>query len=162
MSSVYIIMGVSGSGKSTIAKLLSKKTSIPFFDGDAFHPQKNIDKMTQGVPLNDEDRQPWLEALNLKLNEFKKGKGAILACSALKESYREIVGANCNVIWIFLSGTIEMVEERLNKRSQHFMNTSLLQSQFDCLEEPVYGTKISIANTPEAIVQQILTTEQHG
>ena len=162
MSKIFIIMGVSGSGKSTIAKLLSVKTGIPFFDGDAFHPQKNIDKMTQGIPLNDADRQPWLKTLNLKLNECKKGKGAVLACSALKESYREMIGANIDVRWIFLNGSIEMIGERLLKRGQHFMNTSLLQSQFDCLEEPVYGTKISITHTPEIIVEQILTTQQHG
>ena len=162
MSKIFIIMGVSGSGKSTIAKLLSVKTGIPFFDGDAFHPQKNIDKMSHGIPLNDEDREPWLETLNLKLKQCKKTKGAILACSALKESYREILSAEIDVRWIFLKGDIELIGKRLLQRSAHFMSASLLQSQFDCLEEPKYGTKISIANTPEAMVQEILTTQQYG
>ena len=159
MIKIYIIMGVSGSGKSTIAKLLSIKTSIPFFDGDAFHPQKNIDKMSHGIPLNDQDREPWLKTLNLKLQQCKQTTGAILACSALKESYRKVVAANLDVSWIFLRGDMAMIRERLHQRSQHFMDNSLLESQFDCLEEPTYGTKISIANTPEAIVQEILTRQ---
>ncbi len=155
-------MGVSGSGKSTIAKLLSKKTGIPFFDGDAFHPQKNIDKMSHGIPLNDEDREPWLKTMNLKLKQCNKAKGAILACSALKESYREILSAEIDVQWIFLKGDMKMIRKRLLQRSAHFMSASLLQSQFDCLEEPAYATKLNIANTPEAIVQEILTRQEHG
>ena len=155
-------MGVSGSGKSTIAKLLSKKSGIPFFDGDAFHPKKNIDKMTLGLPLNDADRQPWLEALNQKLKDWRSAQGAILVCSALKESYREILASDIDVQWIFLNGDIEMIRKRLVQRSAHFMSTSLLESQFDCLEEPQYGRKMSIANTPENIVQEILTTQQNG
>lgn len=155
-------MGVSGSGKSTIAKLLSVKTRIPFFDGDAFHPQKNIDKMSRGIPLSDQDREPWLKTLNLKLKQCNKAKGAILACSALKESYRTMVAADLDVRWVFLSGAMAMIQERLRQRNQHFMDNSLLQSQFDCLEEPSYGTKISIANTPEAIVEEILIAQQHG
>ncbi len=149
-------MGVSGCGKTTIAKLLSLKTGIPFFDGDDFHPQENIDKMTQGIALQDVDRKPWLEHLNEKLKHWGKQKGAILACSALKENYRKILRTNVRIHWVFLEGDFDVIKNRMLHRNQHFMHTSLLQSQFDCLEVPAYGIKISIDQCPKNMVNEIL------
>ena len=156
MQSTYIIMGVSGCGKSTIAQKLSEKTGIPFVDADDFHPTKNIEKMSEGIPLNDEDRLPWLQNLNVFLQKESTKKGAILACSALKESYRKILSLNISVTWIYLKGDFNTIYSRLNNRKNHFMDSDLLQSQFDTLEEPTYGTHISIDQTPETIVQSIL------
>lgn len=156
MQSTYIIMGVSGCGKSTIAQKLSEKTRIPFVDADDFHPTGNIEKMSKGIPLNDEDRLPWLKNLNSFLQKEATNKGTILACSALKESYRRILSKNISVTWIYLKGDFNTIYNRLNKREDHFMDSSLLQSQFDTLEEPTYGTHISIDQNPETIVQSIL------
>ena len=150
-------MGVSGCGKTTIAKLLSKKMDIPYFDADDFHPQQNIKKMIKGIGLDDHDRKPWLKSLNGRLKEWQKNKGAIVACSALKEKYRKTLTSGLDIQWIFLEGSIQLIKNRLDHRKGHFMNAGLLQSQFDCLEVPNYGTKICIDNSPENIVNELLT-----
>jgi carbohydrate kinase (thermoresistant glucokinase family) len=155
---ILYIMGVSGSGKTTIGKMLSEKTGIPFFDGDDFHPVENIQKMASGQPLDDEDRQGWLLALNNLAKKEKGERGAIIACSALKGKYREILkkelGANCFII--FLNGTFATIENRLQQRGGHFMPTQLLQSQFDALQPPEDAFVFDIINEPAAIVDAIL------
>jgi 6-phosphogluconate dehydrogenase len=158
MQSTYIIMGVSGCGKTTIAQKLSEKTGIPFVDADDFHPAENIEKMSKGIPLTDEDRNPWLQQLNTFLQKKSRLNGVILACSALKERYRVMLSKNVSVNWIYLQGDFETISSRLKNRSNHFMDSDLLQSQFDTLEEPAYGTHISIEQHPETIVQSILNT----
>ncbi len=155
MSKVIIIMGVSGCGKSTIASDLSEKTNIPYYDADAFHPPQNIAKMSKGNPLNDNDREPWLHILRDKLSLWSEDKGAILACSALKESYRKILSENVEVQWIYLHGTYDLIYGRLQARKNHFVNGDLLQSQFDTLEEPKEALRVSIANSPEKIIEII-------
>ncbi len=154
---VFIIMGVSGTGKSTIGKLLSKALDIPFFDGDDFHPQANIDKMASGKPLNNEDRYDWLVALNQLSKKHKEG-GAIIACSALKSSYRKILNENMDNMlqFIYLEGTFELVKSRMEKRTSHFMPTQLLKSQFETLEPPKNAITVSIENTPQTIVSKIV------
>lgn len=159
MTHVIIIMGVSGSGKTTIGKLLAEKRNIPFFDGDDFHPKENIKKMTDGFPLNDEDRKPWLESLANKIAEHTKINGAVIACSALKESYRQILTSNTNHIhWVFLSGDFETIKQRLEERNSHFMKSDLLTSQFDALEVPKYGLHVSIKEKSQNIVNSIIKT----
>ncbi len=150
-------MGVSGCGKTTIARLLSKKIDIPFFDADDFHPKQNVEKMTNGIALDDDDRKPWLKTLNVNLKYWQKNKGAILACSALKEKYRATLTSGLDIQWVFLEGSIMLIKSRLNHRKRHFMNTCLLESQFDCLEVPNYGTKIGVDKSPENIVDELLT-----
>ena len=150
-------MGVSGSGKSTIGKLLSQEFNIPFYDGDDFHPKENIEKMSSGRPLNDKDRQGWLEALNdLALKELKKSN-CIIVCSALKQKYREILIQNIETQseWIYLSGSFDLISKRLNSRENHFMPSDLLKSQFDILEEPRDALRVDISLSPNEIIKTI-------
>ncbi len=150
-------MGVSGCGKTTVGKLLSETTGIPFVDADAFHPKENIQKMTNGVALTDADRKPWLENLNQELIRQSRKQGAILACSALKENYRKILSKDISTIqWIYLKGDFKLIQERMQNRENHFMDVNLLQSQFDTLETPEYGMHLSISDTPTDIITQVL------
>jgi carbohydrate kinase (thermoresistant glucokinase family) len=157
-SSVFFIMGVSGSGKTTIGQLLSERTGIPFFDADDYHPDSNKKKMQEGHPLTDEDRQEWLLRLNQLAIVQSNNKGAIIACSALKERYREILSTNITVpvYWVLLQGSYELIKERIEKRKGHYMPASLLQSQFDILEAPYDAIVEDIANDPTFIVDDIL------
>ncbi|MGF1589803.1 MAG: gluconokinase [Pleurocapsa sp.] len=154
----YIIMGVSGTGKSTIGKLLSNRTGWAFYDADDFHPQANIDKMNLGIPLTDSDRLPWLEKLQQLITDTLNSKHyAILACSALKTQYREILSHNHpEVVFIYLRGNYEFIQSRVKQRIGHFMNPNLLLSQFDTLEEPQDALVIDVSLAPEMIVEQIL------
>ncbi len=152
---IYIVFGVSGCGKTTIGTLLAKKLDIPFYDADAFHPKANIIKMSKGLPLNDSDRKPWLEAIGEAFSTWEKG--GVLACSALKETYRALLNTyGKNIQWIYLDGSFELIQQRMEARKGHFMKSNLLQSQFDTLEIPDYGIKVSIENEPQVVVQQIL------
>ena len=149
-------MGVSGSGKSTVGLLISQKTHIPFFDADDFHSTANKEKMKACIPLTDEDRKDWLQELN-KVAVINAGSsGAIIACSALKEIYRDKLTAGIeNPIWIFLKGSFDQIYDRLKKRKGHYMSPDLLTSQFEILEIPSDAYKISIDKTPEEIAEQI-------
>ena len=159
---IIIIMGVSGCGKTTIGNLLAEKTGIHFYDADEFHPSENIEKMKNKIPLTDVDRKPWLQTLSKKLKEWNQTGGAILACSALKESYRELLSSEIeNPFWVYLSGSFEQINERLESRNNHFMPSSLLKSQFETLEIPTYGLHISIEESPLNITNTIiLNTKQ--
>ncbi len=148
-----IVMGVSGSGKTTIGKKLGKALDLPFFDGDDFHPQANVAKMQRGEPLNDDDRLPWLERL---VQLIKDENGLILVCSALKKKYRELLGQGGKITWILLQGTQEQIQQRMNARKGHYMPPSLLQSQFDTLEVPEDAIKADISKNPEEIVSSLL------
>ncbi|MDQ3101196.1 MAG: gluconokinase [Bacteroidota bacterium] len=152
-------MGVSGSGKSTVGNLLAKKLDIPFYDADDFHPLANLDKMNAGVPLTDVDRQHWLEELAASVKQWDTEGGAVLACSALKEKYRQTLqaGLNYTVQWIYLEGTADLLQERLQARSGHFMPPALLQSQLAALEKPTYALDLDVAQSPEILVEQIIT-----
>lgn len=151
-------MGVSGCGKSTIGRLLSEKLAIPFFDGDDYHPTSNIQKMSSGTPLTDDDRQQWLINLNQLAIEQSRLNGAIIACSALKESYRDILktALEKNVRWVVLNGPEEVIQERMSSRKNHFMPSHLLRSQFETLETPTYGVHVNITNTIETMLNIIL------
>ncbi|WP_422348213.1 gluconokinase [Flagellimonas sp.] len=154
---VLIVMGVSGTGKSTIGTMLSKQLGIPFFDGDDYHPEANVKKMSAGQPLNDHDRQGWLIRLNELSKEHQK-TGAVIACSALKQSYRDLLrqGMNEKLAFVFLEGSFELIKSRLENRKGHFMTSTLLQSQFDTLEPPEDAITVSIALKPEEILQQVI------
>jgi len=155
---VYIVMGVSGSGKSTVGSLLAEKMGLPFFDADNYHPAQNIKKMNTGIPLTDADRQPWLRQLAKHISSWNKAEGAVLACSALKKAYREHLegGESENIRFIYLKGSKSEILDRLQKRSGHYMPPSLLDSQFEALEEPSDALTVSISDTPDQIASQIL------
>jgi gluconokinase len=151
--SVIIVMGVSGSGKSTIGKPLAGRLGFPFLDADEFHPPENVAKMAAGTPLTDADRRPWLALLNGKL---KEEKNAVLACSALKESYRQLLSqglADCR--YVHLRGSIELIRSRLADRKHRYMPASLLESQFKTLEPPANAIDVDIAQPPDRCVEQI-------
>jgi len=155
-----IVMGVSGSGKTTIGELLAKQLGWPFYDGDDFHSAANVAKMAAGHPLTDADRQDWLTALAKYLGEWETAGGAVLACSALKEDYRQTLqaGEQLPLTWVFLDGSRELLEVRLEGRTNHYMKASMLDSQLDTLEKPTYGIHIELTNseTPEQVVARIV------
>jgi len=144
-----IVMGVAGAGKSTIGKMLARELDWAFFDGDDFHSDANREKMARGVALTDEDRAEWLAALRTVLRENAR---CVLACSALKEAYRQTLAVDEKVRFVYLKGTYEQIRGRLEKRAGHYMPVQLLKSQFDTLEEPAEALVIDIALTPEEII----------
>ncbi len=152
---VIYIIGVSGCGKTTIGQALSKETAIPFYDGDDFHPVENIQKMQAGNALTDEDRWGWLAAINRFAQEKNKAHGLIIACSALKEKYRLILekGLEGHCLWIHLQNDFDLIAERLEKRSDHFMSPSLLASQFEALETPEKAFSITNVEVKDTVAQ---------
>lgn len=157
MKNVIVIMGVSGCGKTSVGELLSKRLNIPFYDGDNFHPKENIEKMKINIPLTDKDRLPWLKKLSKNITSWKKNEGAILACSALKESYRKILNADKSIdYWVVLNGDCQIIYDRISKRKNHFMNPHLLKSQIEALEVPNYGLHINVSGSLPEIVNTII------
>lgn len=155
---IYIVMGVAGCGKSTIGEKLADHLQLPFYDADDFHPKENVIKMNQGIPLNDDDRLPWLKELGSNIIQWEKNGGAVLACSALKEKYRQILESipSHQVQWIYLEGSKELILQRLKQRNNHYMPASLLDSQFEALEKPAYGIHTNISQSPDLIINEIL------
>jgi len=156
---IIYIMGVSGSGKTTIGKLLSAKITLPFFDGDDLHSDASKEKMKAGIPLTDDDRAMWLIKINQLAKEQMKKRGAVIACSALKEKYRKVLSGEIEVPvhWIFLHGRYEFLLERMRSREEHFMPATLLPSQLDDLEVPAACISIDISNSPGEIVETIIS-----
>lgn len=140
---VFVFMGVSGSGKSVVAKQIAENLNAAFLDGDFLHPKANILKMRSGTPLNDNDRMPWLNLIsNAAFAMSNVNDISIIICSALKEKYRDIIrGENENVHFIYLKGSFDVISQRLAKRQGHYQKTGMLQSQFDALEEPTANEK---------------------
>jgi gluconokinase len=156
---IIYIMGVSGSGKTTIGKNLAEKIGFPFFDGDDFHSAANKEKMTAGIPLIDKDRESWLMHMNQAARDEAKLGGAVFACSALKEKYRAILSSGINIplYWVFLQGSFELIKKRMEERKDHFMPPGLLASQFDALEIPGSRITVDISDSPDEIVEKIVS-----
>jgi gluconokinase len=157
---ILIVMGVSGAGKTRIGELLAERLHCSFTDGDAFHSAANKEKMHKGIPLTDDDRLPWLKTIRAAIEEKQRAhETAVFTCSSLKRSYRDILRAgDRDVCFVYLRGTREVLESRLQTRTGHFFDPSLLQSQLDTLEEPGddEAITVSIELTPEQIVDEIL------
>ena len=149
-------MGVSGSGKSFIGAMLAKELGLPFMDADDYHPESNIKKMSEGIPLNDDDRAPWLKILNGLAKENKE-QGCVIACSALKEKYRKQLSESLEdeVQWYYLKGDYELILKRMKAREGHFMGVNMLQSQFETLEEPENAIVLDIKDSPAEIIKRI-------
>jgi len=158
---VIVVMGVSGSGKTTVANELARQLHWEFEDADWFHPPANVEKMHSGVPLTDEDRRPWLNAIARWIDEVRgAGRHGIVTCSALKRRYREIlIGDRADVGLVYLKGDAPLIARRIATRHEHFMPASLLKSQFEALEEPgddEHPITVSIEPSPREIVAQII------
>lgn len=154
---VVIVMGVAGSGKTTIGRLLAQDLGWSFYDADSFHPPENVRKMASGTPLTDKDRQPWLEALRELIDGLAEQKqDAVLACSALKKSYREKFGAGAaHVEWVYLKADRDLIHARLADRRDHYMPAALVESQFAALEEPAEAITVAADNRPAEIVARL-------
>ncbi|WP_017663490.1 gluconokinase [Baaleninema simplex] len=158
---IYIVMGVSGAGKTSVGRQLARRLNVEFIEGDEFHPPENVDKMRNGVPLTDRDRDPWLWALRDKIDDVRQqGNSAVVACSALKAKYREILEpGEATVTWIFLDPERSLLQQRLAQRQGHFMTARLLESQFEALEKPqtaiVENARGAIAEIVESILQKL-------
>ena len=153
----FIIMGVSGSGKTAVGKALAQRLGWDFFDADDFHPPANVAKMAGGIPLDDSDRAPWLDSLReLISSSLKADRPAVLACSALKERYRQrLLENNDGVRIIYLKGSYDLIWSRMEKRAGHYMKPHMLKSQFDALEEPTGALTVDISSPIEEIILQI-------
>ena len=152
-----ILMGPMGSGKTTIGELLSTELGLKLYDADDYHPVENKKKMANGIPLDDNDRAPWLRILKTIIDDsLSRGQSMILACSALKEKYRELLGVDQERVYsLFLKGSRALLTERIEARSHEYMNKDLLESQLVTLEEPDTGFIIDISGTPDQVVDRI-------
>lgn len=153
---IVVVMGTTGSGKTTIGTLLAKRLGWEFVDADDFHPPANVEKMKHGIPLTDADREPWLKALHDKIVEWNAEKrNVVLACSALRQSYRDELRASPDVKFVYLKGSYELFSRRVLARKGHFAKQDLLASQFATLEEPSDAVAVDAAHSPEEIVSEV-------
>jgi carbohydrate kinase (thermoresistant glucokinase family) len=161
---ILILMGPTGCGKTTVGHLLARRLGWPFMDGDDFHPAANVAKMHNGTPLNDSDRRPWLLALQKEIKRRNRaGQSAILACSALKQAYRELLGVDQKTVkTVYLQGSFELLQKRLADRRDHFMPPELLRSQLETLEVPQGGLVVDIDADPATIVTRIMASLQQA
>jgi gluconokinase len=155
---IVVLMGPAGSGKTTVGELLASQLGWEFADGDSFHSPANIEKMSRGVPLDDNDRIPWLDAIREAMEQWSvQRRNVVLACSALKRNYRERVLINSAVRLVYLKGTYDLLRERLHARKGHYATEQILTSQFADLEEPADAITMDVARSPEEIVLEIRT-----
>ena len=153
---IVLLMGPAGSGKTTVGKLLASQLHWEFSDADAFHSRANIQKMSRGIGLTDEDRLPWLQSIRDAILEWQsQGRNVVLACSALKRSYREFLGIGSNVKLVYLKGDDELLREKLRSRKEHYAGQRLLASQLADLEEPDDAIALSAAAPPEETASEI-------
>ena len=156
MAQVIVVMGVSGSGKTTVGARLAQELGWSFYDADDFHSEANREKMAQGIPLNDADRAEWLKSLQALIQKHvEEGTSCILACSALKQRYRDTLAVNEKVRFAYLRGSFEQIETRMKLRKDHYMPVELLKSQFEALEEPRDAVIVDISHSPDKIIQII-------
>jgi gluconokinase len=158
---IVVVMGVSGSGKTTVASLLAKTLGCPYQEGDALHPPENVAKMSGGTPLTDADRSPWLHRIAARIDDWHgRGEAGVVTCSALKRSYRDIIiGSRPDVALVYLRGSRDMIGQRMAARQGHFMPSALLDNQFATLQEPSADERpiiIDVGAAPAEIVEEIV------
>lgn len=154
---IIVLMGVAGSGKTSIGTRLAESLGCPFLEGDSLHSVANVEKMSRGIPLNDASRGPWLAAIRARLVEAaERGTSLVVACSALKASYRRFLEDGLPVTWVYLKGAAEVIRSRLEHRTNHFLGADMLDSQFETLEEPSDAIVVDITPSPSEIVNQII------
>jgi gluconokinase len=155
---VIIVMGVSGSGKTTVGRALAETLHCGFSDADDFHSPANVEKMKNGIALTDEDREPWLQSILTAMGRWRHDEsGHVLACSALKGRYRELLGQNDpHVKFVYLRGTFDLICQRLKERKSHFFSPALLRSQFDALEDPEDALVVDVSVQPKEILNAIV------
>lgn len=159
----FIVMGVSGCGKSSVGQTLASRLGWSFYDADDFHPPENVAKMASGTPLDDSDRAPWLATLHdLIFSSLKEDKPGVLACSSLKERYRQqLLDGNEGVQIVYLKGSYDLIWSRMSARKDHYMKPHMLKSQFEALEEPTNALTMDISMSIDDIVQEILKYMEH-
>jgi gluconokinase len=153
-----LVMGVAGSGKTTVGQTLAQCLGSDFYDADSFHPAENITKMASGIPLDDADRASWLASLHALIStSLREGRPGVLACSALKESYRQrLLEGNDDVLIVYLKGSFDFLWSRISARQDHYMKPQMLRSQFEALEEPTDVLTVDVSKSVEEIVQEIV------
>ena len=155
---IIVVIGVAGSGKTTVGALLAETMNCPFLEGDSLHSKQNIDKISHGIPLTDADRAPWLAAIHDHiLYWFERGQDLVVGCSALKQRYRAVLAEGVPITWVYLKGSVELIRSRLRRRPNHFMKANTLESQFETLKEPPDALVVDVSAPPGAIVEQILS-----
>lgn len=155
---IVVLMGVAGSGKTTVGSMLADAMGCPFLDGDSLHSWENIAKMSRDIPLTDADRGPWLSAIHSRiLRAFERGEDLVVGCSALKRQYRRTLGEGVPITWVYLKGSPSLIRSRLRKRPEHYMKVDMLASQFEDLEVPDDALVVDVSMSPSVIVKQILS-----
>jgi gluconokinase len=153
---IVLVMGVTGAGKTTVGSLLAKELGWEFADADRFHPPANVEKMRQAIPLNDEDRIPWLEAIHQQMKQWNEaGINGVITCSALKQSYRQQLLRGLEVKLVYLQGSYALIAQRVSRRQGHFAPAELVSSQFSALEEPSHALAVQVDRSPEEIAAEI-------
>ena len=154
---IVVVIGVAGSGKSTIGSRLARALGCQFLEGDTLHPPANIEKMSRGIPLDDNDRGPWLSEIHARIVEaYRRGSSLVVACSALKQKYRDTLERGVAITWVYLKGSTDLLRARLQQRTSHFMKAEMLEGQVAALEEPSNVIVIDITASPDDIVTRIL------
>ena len=155
---IIVVMGVAGSGKTTVGAMLADAMDCPFLDGDSLHPAATVEKMTRGIPLTPTDRAPWLEGIHARLlDAFRRGHSLVAGCSALEQSSRTILAQGVPITWVYLKGSLDLIRARLQHRTGHYMKEDMLASQFGALEEPSDAIVVDISQSPRELVEQVLT-----
>jgi gluconokinase len=157
MARIVVVMGVAGSGKTTVGMMLADAMHCAFLESDSLHSAANVEKMSHGIPLTDADRAPWLAAIHTRLlDSFRRGESLVVGCSALKRSYRTVLAEGIPIAWVYLKGSAALIRSRLQHRIGHYMKADMLASQFEALEEPSDALIVDVSQSPGAIVEQIL------
>jgi gluconokinase len=158
MVRIIVVLGVAGSGKTTVGTMLADALRCGFLEGDSLHSAANVEKMSHGIPLTDADRAPWLAAIHARLvDSFTRGECLVAGCSALKASYRAVLAEGIPITWVYLKGPAALIRSRLQHRTGHYMKADMLTSQFEALEEPTDALIVDVSQSPAAIVERILS-----